>query len=61
VLALLENPPEWLARQLDEYRTDPERFKKPTCVAVAAEVFGKATRWQEVMPILEEARGGHGS
>jgi hypothetical protein len=51
VRALLADPPEWLAVQ---YREDPVRLKKPTCTAVATEVFGTAQRWREVVPILDE-------
>ena len=47
----LEEPPEWLAAQLDKCR-EHERFVKPTCAAVATELFGTVTRWAEVEPVL---------
>jgi putative DNA primase/helicase len=53
VLKLLENPPEWLAKQLTECRENPRRWLNPTCAAIAAELYGTAARWQEVMPHLE--------
>jgi putative DNA primase/helicase len=54
VRALLAKPPEWLSAQLTRYREDPIRLKNPTCAAVAAEAFGTAQRWREVVPVLEE-------
>src|SRR5918998_2702573 len=53
VLQLLENPPEWLARQLTEVGKNPKRWLNPTCAAIAAHVYGTAARWQEVKPHLE--------
>jgi putative DNA primase/helicase len=53
VLQLLENPPEWLARQLTEVGKNPKRWLNPTCSAIAAHVYGTAARWQEVKPHLE--------
>ena len=58
VRALLEDPPEWLSKQLDLCRVEPERFVKPTAVAVAAEVFGSEapdlSSLREVAHIIEE-------
>jgi hypothetical protein len=54
IVALLSNPPQWLEKQLAKYRADPDRFSKPTCSAIAVEVFGTAQRWREVMPALRE-------
>jgi hypothetical protein len=52
VLKLLNEPPDWLATQLRKYRTDPDRFLKPTSAAIALDVFSTATRWGEVEPVL---------
>jgi len=54
VREVLADPPPWLADQLAKYREDPDRWKKPTCAAIAAQVFGTAQRWREVMPVLED-------
>jgi putative DNA primase/helicase len=53
VLKLLENPPEWLVRQLAQCRKSPKRWLNPTCSAIAAKIYGTAARWQEVKPHLE--------
>jgi hypothetical protein len=53
VAGLFANPPEWLPRQLEVYREDPERHFEPLCVAVAAVVIGDGTRAPEV---FEEVR-----
>jgi putative DNA primase/helicase len=53
VSELLENPPEWLTKQLAECRKSPQRLLNPTCSAIAVEVYGTAARWQEVKPQLE--------
>jgi hypothetical protein len=52
VQGLLEDPPGWLEKQLSKYQDEPERFLKPTCAAVAQEVFNTVTRWREVEPVL---------
>jgi hypothetical protein len=57
VRALLADPPRWLADQLAKYREDPDRFASPTSAAVAAEAFGTAQRWREVMAVLAEVCG----
>jgi AAA domain len=54
VRKLLDEPPRWLAKQLADYREDPDRFEKPTCAAIAAKAFGTAQRWREVLPTLKE-------
>jgi P4 family phage/plasmid primase-like protien len=53
-----ESPPEWLLKQLAQCREDKERFIKPTCVAVATKVYGTATRWEEVIPTVEQCLEG---
>lgn len=50
--AYFENPPEWLATQLERCREE-ERFIKPTCSTIAYEVYGTASRWEEVRPVVE--------
>ncbi len=47
--AYFEALPEWLSTQLESSRGE-ERFIKPTCSAVAYEVLGDASRWEEVKP-----------
>jgi hypothetical protein len=54
---LLADPPRWLADQLAKYREDPDRFASPTSAAVAAEAFGTAQRWREVLAVLAEVCG----
>jgi putative DNA primase/helicase len=53
VAGALEDPPEWLARQLQRCRQEPERFVQATCCNLAYELYGTAARWQEVRPIVE--------
>jgi hypothetical protein len=50
---LLNDPPGWLARQLEQFRRVPDRYMKPTAAAIASEVYGDALRWEEVAPSLE--------
>ena len=50
--ALLEDPPGWLQTQLGKCREDPDRFLKPTCAAIALDVYSTATRSGEVDPVL---------
>jgi hypothetical protein len=50
---LLKNPPGWLSGQLAKCWENPERWIKPTCSSIAHKVYGTATRWQEVEPILK--------
>jgi hypothetical protein len=50
---LLKNPPGWLSGQLVKCRENPERWTKPTCSSIAHKVYGTATRWHEVKPVLE--------
>jgi len=52
VLKLFENPPDWLQAQLSKCRTEPARWMKPTCAAIAETVYSTATRWKEVEPVL---------
>ncbi len=47
---LLRDPPEWLARQLELCRKNPERLLNPTASTVAAEALGSAHRWREALP-----------
>jgi AAA domain len=53
IVSMLDNPPDWLPRQLEMCREEPERWTKPICSAIATHVFGDALRWQEVKPVLE--------
>ncbi|MDP9479497.1 MAG: hypothetical protein M3R38_28150, partial [Actinomycetota bacterium] len=46
-----EGSPDWLTKQLGKCRQD-ERLINPTCCTVAYEVFGTATRSEEVKPVL---------
>ncbi|PLS86578.1 MAG: hypothetical protein CYG60_06515 [Actinobacteria bacterium] len=48
----LEDPPEWLRRQIARCEEDPGRWLKPTSSTIAHEVYGTATRWAEVEPVL---------
>jgi DNA-binding transcriptional ArsR family regulator len=58
VAGLFVHPPEWLVRQLEVYREDPDRHLRPLCAAVAAVVLGDGVRGDqvraEVERILEE-------
>jgi hypothetical protein len=40
VAGLFANPPDWLVTQLEVYRKNPARHKKPLCAAVADVVLG---------------------
>ncbi len=51
--AYFASPPEWLSTQLDRCRQEPERFINPTSASIANEVYGTASRWQEVRPFVE--------
>ena len=56
----LDNPPEWLQTQLARCLED-EAIIKPTCSTVAYEVYGTASRWEEVKPVLERWLAGGGA
>jgi hypothetical protein len=49
---LLEAPPGWLAEQLELYRSDPEKWLRPTASAMSSELYGTYERTDEVMPVL---------
>jgi hypothetical protein len=53
VARLFADPPEWLPKQLEVYRKDPERHLKPLCAAVAAVVLGDDARASEVQEEVE--------
>jgi hypothetical protein len=56
--ALLVDPPDWLAPQLDRLRTDPA-LMRPTCSAISSTLYGTSERRDEVRPFVEEwLRGG---
>jgi AAA domain len=55
VSGLFANPPEWLVKQVDVYRQDPERYLQPLCTAVAAVVFEDGDRAAEVVDEVEKA------
>jgi hypothetical protein len=58
VARLFADPPEWLPKQLEVYRRDPERHLKPLCAAVAAVVLGDDARASEVQEeVVRELRG----
>ncbi len=59
VAGLFANPPEWLPKQLEVYRKDPERYLAPLCATVAAVILGDSLRADEVREEVErELRGG---
>jgi len=49
---ILEDPPEWLTKQLVKYKANPGSLHKPTAAAIAAALYGSTERWQEVGPAL---------
>jgi hypothetical protein len=51
--AFLLEPRPWLQKMLRDYGEYPERFREPTCRAVAAKALGTPDRWEEVVPILQ--------
>jgi hypothetical protein len=55
VAGLFAHPPEWLVRQLEVYRGDPDRHLRPLCAAVAAVVLGDGVRGGEVRTEVEKA------
>jgi len=55
VAGLFAHPPEWLVRQLEVYREDPDRHLRPLCAAVAAVVLGDGVRGDEVREEVEQA------
>jgi DNA-binding transcriptional ArsR family regulator len=62
VAALFAHPPEWLVRQLEVYREDPDRHLRPLCATVAAVVLGDGVVRgdevrEEVQKALEDAQG----
>jgi hypothetical protein len=55
VAGLFAHPPEWLSRQLEVYREDPDRHLRPLCAAVAAVILGDGVRGGEVREEVEKA------
>ena len=55
VAGLFADPPEWLVRQLEVYREDPNRHLPSLRAAVAAEVLGDGVRGDEVRAEVERA------
>ena len=55
VAGLFADPSEWLDRQLDVYREDPDRHLPSLCAAVAAVVLGDGVRGNEVREEVEKA------
>jgi hypothetical protein len=53
VAGLFANPPDWLPKQLEKYREDPDRHFEPLCNSVAAEVFDDPLRGLEVREEVE--------
>lgn len=57
----LANPPAWLVKQADEARRDPSLLK-PTCTAIAFEVYGYAGRGAEIQgAVAAWISGGEGA
>ena len=54
VAGLFAYPPEWLVKQLEVYREDPDRHLRPLCSAVAAVVLGDGVRGDEVRAEVEK-------
>jgi len=52
--ALFANPPDWLIKQFEKYREDPDRHLRPLCAVVAAEVLGDDARAAEVQEEVEQ-------
>lgn len=50
---MLANPEGWLRVQLKLCREDPDRMVRPTCAAIAGDVYGDANRAEEVVPVLQ--------
>jgi hypothetical protein len=55
VAGLFAHPPEWLVKQLEVYRKDPDRHLRPLCAAVAAVILGDGVRGGEVRAEVEKA------
>lgn len=55
VAGLFAHPPEWLVKQLEVYREDPDRHLGPLCATVAAVVLGDGVRGDEVREEVEKA------
>jgi AAA domain len=53
VSSLFASPPEWLPKQLEKYREDPQKHIGPLCTAVAAMVLGDGLRAEEVREEVE--------
>jgi DNA-binding transcriptional ArsR family regulator len=53
VASLFARPPDWLSKQLEVYRADPDRHLKPLCAAVAAVVLEDGARGEEVRAEVE--------
>jgi hypothetical protein len=54
VAGLFADPPEWLVRQLEVYREDPDRHLPSLCAAVASVVLGDGVRGDEVREEIEK-------
>ena len=59
VARLFADPPEWLGKQIAEYRAQgsPERLRNPLAAAVSSHLFGSPARWREVLPEVRKALG----
>jgi len=53
VSSLFASPPEWLPKQLEKYREDPQKHIGPLCTAVAAMVLGDGLLAEEVREEVE--------
>jgi hypothetical protein len=53
VAEFFANPPDWLPKQLEVYRANPEKHIKPLCAAVAAALLGDGARGPEVREEVE--------
>jgi hypothetical protein len=56
VARLFADPPEWLGKQIAEYRRQgsPERVLNPLANAISSHLFGSPWRWREVLPEVRE-------
>jgi archaellum biogenesis ATPase FlaH len=53
VVRMLDDPPEWLRRQMQQCREEPDRFLTPTSATIAYEMYSNPRRADEVLPILK--------
>jgi hypothetical protein len=54
---LLEDPPDWLAKQLVQCRANPDKLLGPTAAAMAHVLYGSTERAEELEPALDACLG----